>query len=238
MFTLLENLFIRGAIIQASLNPNRDTQFYHRSSQRSFKFALWSLLLRVFLIKSCKIPSTPIHGFYLILHRFTHRCSSRKRTNGRKKSSSMSRRQSSYVDPSASEANGSVSKYHQQQHHAASSSSSSSTASGRSEDVGPTLPTHYGSDHQGGASQQDDSGTEESPVYILTSAKGDRSYKLRDSRSVFSCFTWVVIGALRFFNQQSIIFTRRVKKHGSKRNQLRFIQPFSFSLSFFSFSVF
>lgn len=136
----------------------------------------------------------------------------RKRTNGRKKSSSMSRRQSSFVDimpgANASEAcaNGSVSKYQQQQHQqsqgaAASSSSSSSTASGRSEDVGPTLATHYGSssgDHQG-ASQQDDSGPEESPVYILTSAKGDRSYKLRDSRFVLQRVLFTKINF--FFNR-------------------------------------
>ncbi|XP_017792697.1 PREDICTED: uncharacterized protein LOC108574588 [Habropoda laboriosa] len=61
-------------------------------------------------------------------------------------------------------------------------SSSSSSASGRSEDAQQygSLP---GSDHQS-HSQQDDSGPEESPVYILTSAKGDRSYKLRDSRII------------------------------------------------------
>lgn len=59
-------------------------------------------------------------------------------------------------------------------------SSSSSSASGRSEDA-PQYGSLPGSDHQG-HSQQDDSGPEESPVYILTSAKGDRSYKLRDSR--------------------------------------------------------
>lgn len=59
-------------------------------------------------------------------------------------------------------------------------SSSSSSASGHSEDAQQygSLP---GSDQQS-HSQQDDSGPEESPVYILTSAKGDRSYKLRDSR--------------------------------------------------------
>ncbi|XP_076627611.1 uncharacterized protein LOC143344901 isoform X6 [Colletes latitarsis] len=61
-------------------------------------------------------------------------------------------------------------------------SSSSSSASGRSEDV-PQYGSLPGSDHQG-HSQQDDSGPEESPVYILTSAKGDRSYKLRDSRII------------------------------------------------------
>lgn len=63
-------------------------------------------------------------------------------------------------------------------------SSSSSSASGRSEDAQQygSLP---GSDQQS-HSQQDDSGPEESPVYILTSAKGDRSYKLRDSRYVTS----------------------------------------------------
>ncbi|XP_043525293.1 serine-rich adhesin for platelets-like isoform X10 [Frieseomelitta varia] len=61
-------------------------------------------------------------------------------------------------------------------------SSSSSSASGRSEDAQQygSLP---GSDQQS-HSQQDDSGPEESPVYILTSAKGDRSYKLRDSRII------------------------------------------------------
>ncbi|XP_026294711.1 uncharacterized protein LOC412594 isoform X12 [Apis mellifera] len=61
-------------------------------------------------------------------------------------------------------------------------SSSSSSASGHSEDAQQygSLP---GSDHQS-HSQQDDSGPEESPVYILTSAKGDRSYKLRDSRII------------------------------------------------------
>ncbi|XP_076668383.1 uncharacterized protein LOC143368957 isoform X6 [Andrena cerasifolii] len=61
-------------------------------------------------------------------------------------------------------------------------SSSSSSASGRSEDA-PQYGSLPGSDHQG-HSQQDDSGPEESPVYILTSAKGDRSYKLRDSRII------------------------------------------------------
>ncbi|XP_014296758.1 uncharacterized protein LOC103568874 isoform X5 [Microplitis demolitor] len=62
------------------------------------------------------------------------------------------------------------------------SSSSSSSASGRSEDA-PNYGSLGGSDHQG-QSQQDDSGPEEGPVYILTSAKGDRSYKLRDSRII------------------------------------------------------
>lgn len=62
------------------------------------------------------------------------------------------------------------------------SSSSSSSASGRSEDA-LNYGSLGGSDHQA-QSQQDDSGPEEGPVYILTSAKGDRSYKLRDSRSV------------------------------------------------------
>ncbi|XP_054010490.1 uncharacterized protein LOC128893509 isoform X7 [Hylaeus anthracinus] len=61
-------------------------------------------------------------------------------------------------------------------------SSSSSSASGHSEDA-PQYGSLPGSDHQG-HSQQDDSGPEESPVYILTSAKGDRSYKLRDSRII------------------------------------------------------
>ncbi|XP_044017000.1 uncharacterized protein LOC122858276 isoform X6 [Aphidius gifuensis] len=62
------------------------------------------------------------------------------------------------------------------------SSSSSSLASGKSEEA-PNYGSHGGSDHQG-QSQQDDSGAEEGPVYILTSAKGDRSYKLRDSRII------------------------------------------------------
>ncbi|KAF7408620.1 hypothetical protein HZH66_003157 [Vespula vulgaris] len=61
-------------------------------------------------------------------------------------------------------------------------SSSSSSASGRSEDA-PQYGSLAGSDHQT-QSQQEDSGPEESPVYILTSAKGDRSYKLRDSRII------------------------------------------------------
>ncbi|XP_025264700.1 uncharacterized protein LOC105257000 isoform X6 [Camponotus floridanus] len=61
-------------------------------------------------------------------------------------------------------------------------SSSSSSASGRSEDA-PQYGSLPGSDHQG-QSQQDDSGPEESPVYILTSAKGGPSYKLRDSRII------------------------------------------------------
>lgn len=59
-------------------------------------------------------------------------------------------------------------------------SSSSSSASGHSEDA-QQYGSFPGSDHQS-HSQQDDSGPEESPVYILTSAKGDRSYKLMDSR--------------------------------------------------------
>ncbi|XP_018354951.1 PREDICTED: uncharacterized protein LOC108755959 isoform X7 [Trachymyrmex septentrionalis] len=61
-------------------------------------------------------------------------------------------------------------------------SSSSSSASGRSEDA-PQYGSLPGSDHQG-QSQQDDSEPEGSPVYILTSAKGGPSYKLRDSRII------------------------------------------------------
>nr|XP_034182724.1 uncharacterized protein LOC117605461 isoform X3 [Osmia lignaria] len=61
-------------------------------------------------------------------------------------------------------------------------SSSSSSASGHSEDA-QQYGSFPGSDHQS-HSQQDDSGPEESPVYILTSAKGDRSYKLMDSRII------------------------------------------------------
>ncbi|XP_025163829.1 uncharacterized protein LOC105192582 isoform X4 [Harpegnathos saltator] len=61
-------------------------------------------------------------------------------------------------------------------------SSSSSSASGRSEDA-PQYGSLPGSDHQA-QSQQDDSGPEENPVYILTSAKGGPSYKLRDSRII------------------------------------------------------
>ncbi|XP_063980973.1 uncharacterized protein LOC135164497 isoform X4 [Diachasmimorpha longicaudata] len=63
------------------------------------------------------------------------------------------------------------------------SSSSSSSASGRSEDA-QNYGSIGGSDHQGQSQQDDDSGPEEGPVYILTSAKGDRSYKLRDSRII------------------------------------------------------
>lgn len=62
------------------------------------------------------------------------------------------------------------------------SSSSSSSASGHSEDA-QNYVSLTGSDHQAQSQDNlDDSGPEESPVYILTSAKGDRSYKLRDSR--------------------------------------------------------
>ncbi|XP_011502751.1 PREDICTED: uncharacterized protein LOC105366119 [Ceratosolen solmsi marchali] len=96
----------------------------------------------------------------------------RKRANGRKKPNSTSRRQTSFADV-ASTTDGPIKH---------GPSSSSSSASGRSEDA-----QHYGSltgSDQQGHSQQDDSGPEESPVYILTSAKGDRSYKLRDSRII------------------------------------------------------
>ncbi|KAH0954259.1 hypothetical protein HN011_003578 [Eciton burchellii] len=99
----------------------------------------------------------------------------RKRANGRKKSGSLSRRTASVVPGFTVEG---------QLPHATTKplSSSSSSASGRSEDA-PQYGSLPGSDHQG-QSQQDDSGPEESPVYILTSAKGGPSYKLRDSRII------------------------------------------------------
>lgn len=96
----------------------------------------------------------------------------RKRANGRKKSGSLSRRTASVVPGFTVEG--------QLPHATKPLSSSSSSASGRSEDA-PQYGSLPGSDHQG-QSQQDDSGPEESPVYILTSAKGGPSYKLRDSR--------------------------------------------------------
>uniref|UniRef100_A0ABD2VU22 Protein lin-10 n=1 Tax=Trichogramma kaykai TaxID=54128 RepID=A0ABD2VU22_9HYME len=149
------------------------------------------------------------------LERDTSERCNRKRTNGRKKSSTLaSRRQSSFgldalttttaaataaatttmtatsnntlTSTLTSPLTDNVSKQQQQQQqHIASNaaavtattttttSSSSSSASGRSEDVA-----------QAQSSQMDDSGAEESPVYILTSSKGDRSYKLRDSRII------------------------------------------------------
>ncbi|KAK2582138.1 hypothetical protein KPH14_004502 [Odynerus spinipes] len=103
-------------------------------------------------------------------------CVYRKRANGRKKSGSLSRRTASVVPGYAAEGQlpiGTTKK---------PLSSSSSSASGRSEDA-PQYGSLAGSDHQT-QSQQEDSGPEESPVYILTSAKGDRSYKLRDSRII------------------------------------------------------
>ncbi|XP_036140598.1 uncharacterized protein LOC105831729 isoform X10 [Monomorium pharaonis] len=99
----------------------------------------------------------------------------RKRANGRKKSGSLSRRTASVVPGFTVEG--------QLPPHATKPlSSSSSSASGRSEDA-PQYGSLPGSDHQG-QSQQDDSGPEGSPVYILTSAKGGPSYKLRDSRII------------------------------------------------------
>ncbi|XP_014222639.1 uncharacterized protein LOC106649641 isoform X12 [Trichogramma pretiosum] len=148
------------------------------------------------------------------LERDTSERCNRKRTNGRKKSSTLaSRRQSSFgldalttttttaaataaattamtatsnntlTSTLTSPLTDNVSKQQLQQHIASNAvavtatttttSSSSSSASGRSEDVA-----------QAQSSQMDDSGAEESPVYILTSSKGDRSYKLRDSRII------------------------------------------------------
>ncbi|XP_025986284.1 uncharacterized protein LOC105196047 isoform X11 [Solenopsis invicta] len=98
----------------------------------------------------------------------------RKRANGRKKSGSLSRRTASVVPGFTVEG--------QLPHATKPLSSSSSSASGRSEDA-PQYGSLPGSDHQG-QSQQDDSGPEGSPVYILTSAKGGASYKLRDSRII------------------------------------------------------
>ncbi|XP_043479409.1 uncharacterized protein LOC122509419 isoform X5 [Leptopilina heterotoma] len=98
----------------------------------------------------------------------------RKRANGRKKSGSLSRRTASMVPGFIGEG--------QLPSTTKASSSSSSSASGRSEDA-PNYGSLAGSDHQP-QSQLEDSGTEESPIYILTSTKDDRSYKLRDSRII------------------------------------------------------
>ncbi|XP_032684954.1 uncharacterized protein LOC116850552 isoform X10 [Odontomachus brunneus] len=98
----------------------------------------------------------------------------RKRANGRKKSGSLSRRTASVVPGFTVEGQLPIATK--------PLSSSSSSASGRSEDA-PQYGSLPGSDHQG-QSQQDDSGPEENPVYILTSAKGGPSYKLRDSRII------------------------------------------------------
>ncbi|XP_025163830.1 uncharacterized protein LOC105192582 isoform X5 [Harpegnathos saltator] len=98
----------------------------------------------------------------------------RKRANGRKKSGSLSRRTASVVPGFTVEGQLSIATK--------PLSSSSSSASGRSEDA-PQYGSLPGSDHQA-QSQQDDSGPEENPVYILTSAKGGPSYKLRDSRII------------------------------------------------------
>ncbi|XP_051173846.1 uncharacterized protein LOC127289758 isoform X2 [Leptopilina boulardi] len=98
----------------------------------------------------------------------------RKRANGRKKSGSLSRRTTSMVPGFIGEG--------QLPTTTKASSSSSSSASGRSEDA-PNYGSLAGSDHQP-QSQLEDSGTEESPIYILTSTKDDRSYKLRDSRII------------------------------------------------------
>nr|XP_050845337.1 uncharacterized protein LOC127061895 isoform X3 [Vespula vulgaris] len=101
----------------------------------------------------------------------------RKRANGRKKSASLSRRTASVVAGYGAEGQLPIGTSTKKP-----LSSSSSSASGRSEDA-PQYGSLAGSDHQT-QSQQEDSGPEESPVYILTSAKGDRSYKLRDSRII------------------------------------------------------
>ncbi|XP_043499747.1 uncharacterized protein LOC122522601 isoform X7 [Polistes fuscatus] len=101
----------------------------------------------------------------------------RKRANGRKKSASLSRRTASVVAGYGAEGQLPIGTSTKKP-----LSSSSSSASGRSEDA-PQYGSLAGSDHQT-QSQQEDSGPEESPVYILTSAKGDRSYRLRDSRII------------------------------------------------------
>ncbi|XP_057323783.1 uncharacterized protein LOC130666622 isoform X5 [Microplitis mediator] len=124
----------------------------------------------------------------------TDRCRKRA-TSRRKKSGSLSRRTASIMPGFEAQIQSQSHQQQQQQQILTShqqhgmmtttkpvSSSSSSSASGRSEDA-PNYGSLGGSDHQG-QSQQDDSGPEEGPVYILTSAKGDRSYKLRDSRII------------------------------------------------------
>ncbi|XP_020709256.2 uncharacterized protein LOC105687945 isoform X3 [Athalia rosae] len=104
-----------------------------------------------------------------------NRC--RKQANGRKKSGSLSRRTANVVAGFPGDSQVPVNSVKLP-------SSSSSSASGRSEDA-PNYGNLAGSDHQAQSQDAlDDSGPEESPVYILTSAKGDRSYKLRDSRII------------------------------------------------------
>lgn len=103
-----------------------------------------------------------------------YRC--RKRTNGRKKSNNLATRRHSsgygLLQDTTVNLSDNANKQQQMVNNTTTSSSSSS-ASGRSEDAA-----------QAQSSQLEDSCTEESPIYILTSAKGDRSYKLRDSRLV------------------------------------------------------
>ncbi|XP_046836155.1 uncharacterized protein LOC124431831 isoform X5 [Vespa crabro] len=91
-------------------------------------------------------------------------------------------------------------------------SSSSSSASGRSEDA-PQYGSLAGSDHQT-QSQQEDSGPEESPVYILTSAKGDRSYKLRNSRII------EIAGGREVFSQSRGKVAARKSRFNAASNSL------------------
>ncbi|XP_063980975.1 uncharacterized protein LOC135164497 isoform X6 [Diachasmimorpha longicaudata] len=118
-------------------------------------------------------------------HDTTDRCRKRA-TSRRKKTGSLSRRTAG-VMPGFEGQTGQNQQLQVNQQTVTSakqtSSSSSSSASGRSEDA-QNYGSIGGSDHQGQSQQDDDSGPEEGPVYILTSAKGDRSYKLRDSRII------------------------------------------------------
>ncbi|XP_020287639.1 uncharacterized protein LOC109856598, partial [Pseudomyrmex gracilis] len=129
----------------------------------------------------------------------------RKRANGRKKSGSLSRRTASVVS-------GFTVEGQLPAHTAKPLSSSSSSASGRSEDA-PQYGSLPGSDHQG-QSQQDDSGPEESPVYILTSAKGGPSYKLRDSRII------EIAGGREVFSQSRVKVSARKSRFLAASNSI------------------
>ncbi|XP_035717813.1 uncharacterized protein LOC118439795 isoform X7 [Vespa mandarinia] len=131
----------------------------------------------------------------------------RKRANGRKKSASLSRRTASVVAGYGAEGQLPIGTSTKKP-----LSSSSSSASGRSEDA-PQYGSLAGSDHQT-QSQQEDSGPEESPVYILTSAKGDRSYKLRNSRII------EIAGGREVFSQSRGKVAARKSRFNAASNSL------------------
>ncbi|XP_034948700.1 uncharacterized protein [Chelonus insularis] len=171
-------------------------QHYHQQSHdrrgiiKKLEPALTSSSLSSSSSTSVVTASTgfPVSDMIDLEHDNTDRCRKRA-TSRRKKSGSLSRRTASVMPGFEAQTQTQGTQQQQtphQQHNVMTakpaSSSSSSSASGRSEDA-PNYGSLHGSDHQA-QSQQDDSGPEEGPVYILTSAKGDRSYKLRDSRII------------------------------------------------------